>query len=1157
MNKILTNFITGSLFDASAEMLDHFKIKFSPQTKVPISFNDLYVGATSAAMPKALSDVVSKVEASYIIGSIDEESLKGRHTDVDLSKPLEGKYQTMLVFAVQIKPSCSMTRTEQATLVRGFNRMASSLPVIVFMLNDKKLSLATCERSNYKQDWRIGEKLGKVSILRNIDCEKPHRGHVDILESIGDKEYPTFDELYNHWKAVFSSELLTKNFYREISEWYAWVIGSGKVKFPNDLNTTEDDTKYNHESTIRLITRLIFVWFLKRKKLIPDEFFDEEAIKTNFIENFDPHSTQTLLYNPEESKYYRLILQNLFFAMLNRPIKDEESNNDENRRFRSEETYHGKNKDYAINNLLRYRKEFMPGGAEKLLQIANTCVPFLNGGLFECLDNKDKGLYYDGFSERKASLEQLCFPDYFFFGEEVGTNVDLSEWYDDNAKKHVKVRGIIDILKSYNFTVEENTPLDQEVSLDPELLGKVFENLLASYNPETNTSARKQTGSFYTPREVVKYMVDESLIAHLKKTCSDISESVFRDLLDYSAENFNQSESVCKSIIKAIYNCKILDPACGSGAFPMGMLQQMVHALRKLDPTNEIWRNFILELAITKDKKASNITNEDERNQIRIDIEESFNRNVNDPDYARKLYLIENCIYGVDIQPIATQISKLRFFISLVAEQNPTTDASTNFGIRPLPNLETKFVSANTLVALNKDESLFSTDESIERIKIELEEANHKNFLAKSKRSRGAIRENITSLRLQLANELAEIGVFTQESACNVAQWSMFEQNVSANFFDADWMFGIKDGFDIIIGNPPYIRRTSLSSSDKRIYEAQFFSAKGQYDIYLLFIEFAIKNLKKEGILCYINPLRFFNADYGLAARTFISNNSSIRQIIDVSQLNVFESAMTYPCIFITAKTIDNQDTLFVRPTNTAQLSRLPNEDKIYFSSQSIRNDKNKRFLIGDDRLFALIRRIENASNPFAYYFDVARGLANKLVDFQGTSYTALKSKQVKRYQITGENLLIDTKNASIFSDQMIIMPRTVQYLQATLKPKGVICLDRIYYLIKKNIVDNDLPFLGVFNSKLINFWFEFNYWSTKVSGNYFDLNGSQILSIPFPIDLMDCREFSNLVSETLKYSDNAHQSSAIDDFLFRYFNISDNEIQLMTSFMSYNGHNF
>ena len=213
----------------------------------------------------------------------------------------------------------------------------------------------------------------------------------------------------------------------------------------------------------------------------------------------------------------------------------------------------------------------------------------------------------------------LIVPDYLFFGEEVGKNIDLSEWYGDKKKKKVSARGIIDILKRYNFTVEENTPFDKEVSLDPELLGKVFENLLASYNPETQTTARKQTGSFYTPREIVQYMVDESLVAHLKRTVGDDLETQYRQLMQYTDEVVNFTEEQRKQIMQSLYNCKVLDPACGSGAFPMGMLQQMVHILSRIDPDNTQWKEMMLNKAIDETSDAYRTASSDERRETLFD----------------------------------------------------------------------------------------------------------------------------------------------------------------------------------------------------------------------------------------------------------------------------------------------------------------------------------------------------------------------------------------------------------------------------------------------------------------------------------------------------------------------------------------------------------
>ena len=310
----------------------------------------------------------------------------------------------------------------------------------------------------------------------------------------------------------------------------------------------------------------------------------------------------------------------------------------------------------------------------------------------------------------------LIVPDYLFFGSEEKTDLSADYGTKNKGTKEAAVKGLINILKSYKFTIAENTPIEEDVALDPELLGKVFENLLASYNPETKTTARKQTGSFYTPREIVNYMVDESLIAHLKNSVSnwDMEEKELDDklhqLVSFEPVNpFENNTSLSQEIINSLDNCKILDPACGSGAFPMGILQKMVHILQKVDPNNEYWQELQLEKAEKATKGVFAIKDKEERKQLLDEINEAFDQSINNPDYARKLFLIENCIYGVDIQPIAAQISKLRFFISLVVEQKVNKEKD-NFGIRPLPNLETKFVTANTLIGIDKpDGELFYT----------------------------------------------------------------------------------------------------------------------------------------------------------------------------------------------------------------------------------------------------------------------------------------------------------------------------------------------------------------------------------------------------------------------------------------------------------------
>ena len=771
----------------------------------------------------------------------------------------------------------------------------------------------------YSNPRRYSYFLGKGIAYHTPNKYLNEKGRVKERTENG-KQISAFEDLRNR----FSVEVLTEAFYSELSDWYAWAVKT--VRFPNKLDDTTDDDKFNAEATIRLVTRLIFVWFLKQKHLIPDEFFDEEYIAEHLLKNFCPNAVVNLFGKSEESVYYKAILQNLFFAMLNSPITPEGKDTISERRFRNGRS------DYDNNKLMRY--EYLFTDPELFVDIANRTVPFLNGGLFDCLDDKDNHNYIDGFSDREVVQKALIVPDYLFFGEEVGKNIDLSEWYGDSTKKKVSARGIIDILKRYNFTVEENTPFDQEVSLDPELLGKVFENLLASYNPETQTTARKQTGSFYTPREIVQYMVDESIVAHLCKNVGADLESEYRQLLTYSDEIPQLMEAQKDAIINAIFNCKILDPACGSGAFPMGILQQMVHVLSQLDPSNEKWKNLMLENAVGETKDAFRSQTEEERTEKLRDIENSFNENLNNPDYARKLYLVENCIYGVDIQPIAIQISKLRFFISLVVDQKSNTNPVDNFGIRPLPNLEAKFVAANSLLGLNTvDTSLFTTEE-IREIEKQLQNANHKIFSAKTYRTKRKYRDLLKELRQQMVGKLAEMNAIGDAQMEQLASWDMFNQNACASFFDPEWMFGVKDGFDIVIGNPPYVQLQNDEGKLRKMYENcgfETFASGG--DIYCLFYERGHQLLKDGAHLCYITSNKWMRAGYGEKTRGFFATKTNPMLLIDFGGVKVFKSA-----------TVDTNILLFAKDTNahTTKCAVVNKQVKDSISNLSVFVEQNR-----------------------------------------------------------------------------------------------------------------------------------------------------------------------------------------------------------------------
>jgi hypothetical protein len=630
-------------------------------------------------------------------------------------------------------------------------------------------------------------------------------------------------DYFNDLQERFSVEALTKEFYTELFSWYEWAIDPKTgITFPNNTNIPEDDREKIDEKIIRLITRLLFVWFIKQKELVPDYLFDVEKLK-DILKDFKPESK-------ENGNYYNAILQNLFFATLNKEIK--------NRKFAKEND----NK-REIKTLYRYQEMFQEKDEKKILKLFET-VPFLNGGLFECLDKTIgmDGVQYafDGFSRNSETFKDGTYKHRAFIPNKL--------FFDDE-------KGIIPLLKRYNFTIEENSPEEIQVALDPELLGKVFENLLGAYNPETKETARKQSGSFYTPREIVDYMVNESLIAFLAEKTTKLNLETIKDLFykDELPEKLAKNSKLCEEVSKTLQEVKILDPACGSGAFPMGILNKMVHILEKLDRQNK------------------------------------------PSTYDQKLHLIENCIYGVDIQNIAVQISKLRFFISLICDANErNNNKEDNYGMRTLPNLETNFVAANTLIGIDNNENtnLFADpDGKIKKIKDEILEIRHKYFSAQSAYEKNELRKKDEILREKLANKLNENYYFATEDIKQLLEWNPYDQNAVANFFDPDWMFNISNGFDVIIGNPPYVSTKGVSAKDKKLYEAEFGFSD---DTYNLFTFKGIELLAENGSLTYITPKTFWTTQTKRNMRDLILSKT-IRYIFDTA--NPFESAMVDTCI--------------------------------------------------------------------------------------------------------------------------------------------------------------------------------------------------------------------------------------------------------------------
>jgi len=1155
----LSLFNTTTLFEAATNLFQQLGIKLNSNTAEALPTKDLLKNFYKD------NEVFNSIKSTYFIGIIDDSVFQATGMfDVNYSikealQQGDKNYDGLMLFALELtkKP----TRTEISEITRAFNRISQKMPVALVLKyaieKEAVISIAISERFKYLQKWRQGEKAGKVIILRDIFTKTTHAGHqrilLDLVKPAGVTNYA---QLHAQWLEVLDVNILNKKFFQELANWYFWAMD--KVQFPDDIEKKKDVR--NATNLIRLITRVIFIWFIKEKHLVPASLFNEKYLST-ILKDFQK--------NKKSGNYYQAILQNLFFGTLNQKMDERDFAEDHNRTNKL---------DQGIKNKYRYPDKFNISKKEIIDLFKD--IPFLNGGLFDCLDKFDeekleKGkkeqIFVDGFT--RLDGKQAIVPDYLFFGEEV--EVDLTEYYDPEAKKAIikKVKGLLHILNSFKFTVAENTPIEEEIALDPELLGKVFENLLASYNPETKTTARKQTGSFYTPREIVNYMVDESLIEYLKQNAEEKTndfDARLRSLFAYNDENnlFNSKET--DELIEAINNAKILDPACGSGAFPMGVLHKMVYLLQKLDPGNVKWKaqqkekiigNQIKELE--KDKKAiSGLSDKAVREKAIIaveerlkEVEEIFESKNNFDDYARKLYLIENCIYGIDIQPIAVQISKLRFFISLIIDQDKDSKKE-NLGFRSLPNLETKFVAANTLISLQKpklvtgDIFIQDTLNLIKEKSDQLKEIRHNYFNAKLRKDKLQFQREDKKLRKEISEMLVKIG-YTTGNAFNIASFDPYDQNHFANWFEPEWMFGneVKDGFDIVIGNPPYVNtKRGIDENEKRYYKSNFKTAQGQFDIFCLFIE---KGNSLGKVLSYIVPKPVINNENYISTREILFANGL--QIVVIGS-GIFESAGVESCIFLSNKSskeikvFEYESSSFIYKWNTNQKV----SDNLPF--KMINTELN-------EVEFNLIAKMRRNSILFSQILSTTRGIEG------GKSDDAITTSKTKYKLLRGEDLIpftkihcgfyakMDFSNASkfktkdLYTGEKILIRRVGNQLIASFDNDDYVTLNTIY--ISKIISGDFNPkyIVGLINSKAIKFWFKKVFVLTDKLFPYVRISQLEFLplkkndsstSVIKLVDKILDNKYRNPDADTTKLE------NQIDELVYKLYDLTEEEIKII-----------
>lgn len=709
---------------------------------------------------------------------------------------------------------------------------------------------------------------------------------------------------------------------------------------------------------------------------------------------------------------------------------------------------------------------------EALRQAPFATVPYLNGGLFSP--------QYDDFYQQNS-----------FTGGGNSDIVSISDnWFIE----------LFTLLDQYNFTVDENTSYDIDLSIDPEMLGRIFENLLAEINPETGESARKSTGSFYTPREIVDYMVDNSLREFLKSK-TGIDGGKLHAIISWGQEDDTEnplSDDEKKKIVDALATLTILDPACGSGAFPIGILQKVVYILQQVDEKAEFWLENQLKYVISP--------------ELRRDIEEKYKSE--NYDWLRKLGVIRESIFGVDIQTIATEIAKLRCFLTLVIEEE-VYDEKENRGIRPLPNLDFKFVTADSLAGLpesnvKKQQSpgalnMFEDVSHISRLK----EIRNQYFGADAD-ERARLQVEFKNLQMEMLRSRIATSGATSDLYNTLSDWDPFNHN-KTDWFDSEWMFGV-EGFDIVIGNPPYVQlsKSGISAEYKQALLNRFKSSMGRLNTFGFFTRLGIELLKQNGVQSFIIPNTILTQEYYEQLRKYLLDYTQIIQIVDIESLP-FESAIVENVILFNKKTQTDKDVMVVA-SNGVDFTLKDRKDQSEFYKEvnfnfNIRK-KNHHAQIVDriaNETNLTIGKVANVNQAIALKGD--RSLWIHSDNQNGNYKPVLRGRDINKYYTKWDGLYLDytpeaihsSKNPDIFeADEKILFRRVANKLIATIDYSKHYALHTIVVITVKDTFKEEFPLkylLACFNSKLFDFTYASRFSSTKTV--FSEIGAKKVMSLP------------------------------------------------------------
>ena len=786
-------------------------------------------------------------------------------------------------------------------------------------------------------------------------------------------------------------------------------------------------------------------------------------------------------------------------------------------------------------------------------------IPYLNGGLF----NRDYGAGIND-AGGMATPEKVEIPNFLF---------------DPGESKSV-----LSFFNSYNFTVAENVEGDEDVAVDPEMLGKVFENML-------EVEERGKSGTFYTPRSIVHFMCTQVLSRYLADETRMDEEKVKKIINfdpDLSLPDFKElmTPKQAKQLRLALQNLKCLDPAVGSAAFPMGMMQVILNVYQSIARRegNPIQRG---SLAMSRLK-----------------------RNI-----------IANNLYGVDIKPEAIEIAKLRMWLSLVVDIPDIDD------VEPLPNLEYKLMRGDSVISTINGEVLIpeptknrdaiqlqlkvtpiqqailpllelqqqyfdAQTQERSQLKKEILEAETNIFrvaiaerrsvlesedqkLDRTINKKGKLTKNSQKKKAAIADQLSELNKLLVEVEEGKRSLSFFQYYL--HFRD---VFEVKGGFDIVVGNPPYVRQEEIKEL-KPALKQEFECFTGKSDLYVYFFEKGYRLLRSGGALTYITSNKYFRSGYGEKLRQYLGERATVEHLIDFGDTSVFE-AIAYPSIIQVSKAKpENHQTRILKWDKTQPLSEFAN----VFKTQSFHLDQKELtpdgWRLETPEVLRLLDKLRNAGTPLGEYvngrfyrgivtgcnkaFVVDRATRDRLIAEHPSSAEVLKpflrGKDVKRWNVEKPDLwLIFTRRGIEINDYPAIHNYLFQYKQR-LTPgikggrkagsyKWYEIQDNIAYFqefesskiiipaITNNveyapdyqgyfsndktsicITDNIDYLLGLLNSKIL--WWLIQKTAPTKQGGFYEFKPAYVSKLPIvKAQKLDCGILSSLVQKCIKAKD-------------------------------------